>query len=278
MAAAATTSNRERLRSRRAYPFPAIASPSQEGDQKANREPLRLEIRVTPTKHKSETISNREKEPRFSPPVGEGVSLLPGLALGVGWNLAGARGPAAIENSNREGRRLETGAKQTKQRIRVSSNREKTAVSCRHFCYLEAASPKQKGEQKANRESLRLETRVTPTKQKPETISNREKRAVSHSHFCSLLIASSSQKGEQKANRESLRLETRVTPTKQNPETISNREETALFRFTMIRARRLARGRTAGGLPPKGWRTGKHRPLQIPDQRCAGGTLGLERL
>src|SRR5580700_10709511 len=93
MAAAATTSNRERLRSRRAYPFPAIASPSQEGDQKANREPLRLEIRVTPTKHKSETISNREKEPRFSPPVGEGG--LPPSRVGFGCRLEFSRSARA---------------------------------------------------------------------------------------------------------------------------------------------------------------------------------------
>src|SRR5271154_5539293 len=91
----------------------------------SNREALRLETHVTPTKQRPDPDSNREKEAWFS--VGEGVYLPPGLGLGVGWDLGGMRGTSDIQNSNREGRRLETGVKLTNQRIRVSSNREKEA-------------------------------------------------------------------------------------------------------------------------------------------------------
>jgi hypothetical protein len=93
-----------------------------------------------------------------------------------------------------------------------------------------AASPSQKGEQKANREPLRLETIATRTKQKPQPISNREKEPVFYPHFCSPNTASPSQKGEQKANREALRLETLVTHRKQKTGPTSNREKEALFR------------------------------------------------
>jgi hypothetical protein len=97
----------------------------------SNRESLRLEIDVTPTKQRPAPGSNREKEARFS--VGEGVYLPPGLGLGVawglgvGWDSGGMRGTSDIQNSNREGRRLEAGVKLTNQRIRVSSNRQKEA-------------------------------------------------------------------------------------------------------------------------------------------------------
>jgi len=100
----------------------------------SNRESLRLEIHVTPTKQRPDHLSNREKEAWFSAPVGEGVYLPPGLALGVGSALglglgvargfSATRGASDVQNSNREGRRLETGVTPTKQRIRVSSNRE----------------------------------------------------------------------------------------------------------------------------------------------------------
>jgi hypothetical protein len=94
----------------------------------SNREALRLETPSTQTKQSTDPHPNREKEAWFSAPVGEGVHHPPGLGLGVDWGLGRMRGSPDIQNSNREGRRLETDVNLTKQRIRVSSNREIEAV------------------------------------------------------------------------------------------------------------------------------------------------------
>jgi hypothetical protein len=93
-----------------------------------NREALRLEMPANQTKQTSQHRSHREKEAWFSPPVGEGVYLPPGLGLGVGWNLGGARRASDIQISNRESLRLETPATQTKQRTQPRSNREVEAL------------------------------------------------------------------------------------------------------------------------------------------------------
>src|ERR1700691_2795888 len=67
-------------------------------DRNSNREAIRLETAANQTKQRIGTCSNREKEARFSAPVGEGVYLPPGLGLGVGWNLGGMR--RASENTH----------------------------------------------------------------------------------------------------------------------------------------------------------------------------------
>ena len=161
-------------------------------DQISNREALRLETPATQTKRTAQPHSNREKEACFSPPVGEGVYLPLRLGLGVGWHLGGMRAASDSQNSNREGRRLESGVKQTKQRIRVSSNREKEACfpapvgeGVHHppglalgvnwdLAGMRAAS----NSQISNREALRLETLATQTKQRTQPRSNREKAEV----------------------------------------------------------------------------------------------------
>src|SRR5271154_3557291 len=79
---------------------------------------------VTQRKERVQFSSNRELEACFSPPVGEGVYLPPGLGLGVGWDLGGLRGASDSQNSNRECQRLETAVTRTKQRTPTSSNRE----------------------------------------------------------------------------------------------------------------------------------------------------------
>jgi hypothetical protein len=94
----------------------------------SNRESLRLEINVTPTKQTPDPDSNREKEARFSPPVGEGVYLPPGLGLGVVWDLRGMRGAPDIQNSNRECVRLEIAVNLRKQRTPITPNRELEAL------------------------------------------------------------------------------------------------------------------------------------------------------
>jgi hypothetical protein len=157
------------------HPIPHVTPRKQTiGPQLSNRESLRLEINATPTKQSPALRPNREKEAWFSAPVGEGVYLPPGFGLGVGWDLGGMR-DSGVQNSNREGRRLETGVKLPKQWIRVSSNRELEAVFFAPSSPSNPTPPGEKGEQKANRESLRLEINVTPTKQTPDLDSNREK-------------------------------------------------------------------------------------------------------
>jgi hypothetical protein len=54
--------------------------------QNSNRECERLETAVTQRKQRTPTGSNRELAAYFSPPVGEGVHLPPGLGFGVGWD------------------------------------------------------------------------------------------------------------------------------------------------------------------------------------------------
>jgi len=113
---------------------PIIPRPS--NAQNSNREALRRvraddsarrndEVTaVTQRKERVQFSSNRELEACFSPPVGEGVYLPPGLGLGVGWDLGGLRGASDSQNSNRECQRLETAVTRTKQRTPTSSNRE----------------------------------------------------------------------------------------------------------------------------------------------------------
>jgi hypothetical protein len=113
-----------RPRLSRRVPPAKLEIPRTPNHQNSNREFMRLEIHVTPTKQRPGLVSNRELEALFSAPVGEGVYLPPGLGLDVGRDLSGVRGASDVQNSNREGRRLETGVTPTKQRIRVSSNRE----------------------------------------------------------------------------------------------------------------------------------------------------------
>jgi len=102
---------------------------------------------------------------------------------------------STVQNSNREGIRLETAATQTKQRIGTCSNREKEAVffgPSREGCFSPPAfrprfSRRQRpakthihraaSDQNSNREGIRLETAVTQAKQRIGTCSNREKEA-----------------------------------------------------------------------------------------------------
>jgi hypothetical protein len=89
-----------------------------------------------------------------------------------------------IQNSNREGIRLETGVSGRKERIGVSSNREKGACSSNRVRADDSARRNidQLGRRtkvkNSNRESLRLEIDVTQTKQTPEPNSNREIEAL----------------------------------------------------------------------------------------------------
>jgi hypothetical protein len=107
-------SNREGAQSGRACPRAPIASPNQEGEQKANREPLRLETVVTRTKQTHDPISNREKVAVFYP------------------HFCSPNAPSPIQKgeqkANREPLRLEIAATQTKQRPGPISNREETPL------------------------------------------------------------------------------------------------------------------------------------------------------
>ena len=86
---APTISNREKGHPRCGHPSPAADLPNQKGEQKANRERLRLETIATRTKQKPQPISNRENAACFFSQVGEGVHLPPGLGLGVDWVSSG---------------------------------------------------------------------------------------------------------------------------------------------------------------------------------------------
>jgi hypothetical protein len=108
------TSNREKGHPRRGDPSPTMPSPIRKGEQKANREPLRLETIVTQTKQTLALRSNREKEALFyphfccqnaAPPIQKGE-----------------------QKANRESLRLETIATRTKQNPAPISNREKEAL------------------------------------------------------------------------------------------------------------------------------------------------------
>jgi hypothetical protein len=140
----------------------------EKGEQKANREPLRLETNVTHTKQTHELSSNREKVAVFHP-----AAPAPN---------APPRNQKGEQKANREWIRLEFIVTHRKQKPESISNREKVAVFHPANPAPEAAGRNQKGEQKANRESLRLEINVTHTKQKPDLISNREKDACFYYH------------------------------------------------------------------------------------------------
>jgi hypothetical protein len=209
-----------RRRQRSTYD-PEATSPARpnetKGEEKANREAIRLETPATPTKQRTALSSNREKEAWFSAPVGEGVYLPPGLGLGVGCDLGGMRGASDIKNSNREGRRLEAGVKLTKQRTQVSSNREKEAwfsdpsrggsfVSdppavrprrCRREPRAKIHIHPSRSHQKSNRKPNLLETHLTPTKYAIASPSNRKETAYSHHRNWKLARRKTPRKGEQ---------------------------------------------------------------------------------
>src|SRR5580704_19460310 len=86
----------------------------EKGEQKANREWIRLEFIVTHRKQKPESISNREKVAVFHPanPAPE----------------AAGRNQKGEQKANRESLRLETNVTHTKQKPDLISNREKEAV------------------------------------------------------------------------------------------------------------------------------------------------------
>jgi hypothetical protein len=89
-------------------------SPSQKGEQKANREPRRLETIATHTKQKAEPISNREKEAIFYPHF-----------CSPGVDVPSQEGE---QKANRERLRLETLVTHRKHKAGVASNREKEAL------------------------------------------------------------------------------------------------------------------------------------------------------
>jgi hypothetical protein len=111
--AAPTISNRKKGHPHRGDPSPATTLLSQKGEQKANRERLRLETVATRTKQMPEPISNREKEPVFSP-----RSCSPNTASPI---------QKGEQKANREALRLETAVNATKQKPDPTSNREKEA-------------------------------------------------------------------------------------------------------------------------------------------------------
>jgi hypothetical protein len=94
--------------------FFGMTSPRQKGEQKANRERLRLEINVTQTKQKPGLTSNREKEPVFYPHFSS-LNTAPPSQKGE-------------QKANRERLRLEINVTQTKQTPALHSNREKEAL------------------------------------------------------------------------------------------------------------------------------------------------------
>jgi len=126
--AAPTISNREKAHPYRRYPSPAIASPSQKGEQKADRERLRLETIATRTKQKPESISNREEEAYFFGPSTGGCFSPPAVRpRSTRLDPLRTRDPYP-KNSNRESLRLEINVTQTKQTTEHSSNREIEAL------------------------------------------------------------------------------------------------------------------------------------------------------
>ncbi len=147
------------------------------GEQKSNREAKRLETPATQTKHSIAPSPNREKEAWFSASVGEGVYLPPGLGLGVGCDLGGLRGASDVQDSNREGRRLETGVNLTKQSIQLSSNREKEAWffgPSRGGCFSPPAVRPRRG-----RREPHAEIQIHPT-QTPEESNRKPKLLQTH--------------------------------------------------------------------------------------------------
>jgi hypothetical protein len=94
--------------------FFGMTSPRQKGEQKANRERLRLEINVTQTKQKPGLTSNREKEPVFYPHFSS-LNTAPPSQKGE-------------QKANREPQRLETLVTHRKQNTGPTSNREKEAL------------------------------------------------------------------------------------------------------------------------------------------------------
>jgi hypothetical protein len=101
--------------------------------QNSNRECIRLETAVTQTRQRVRISSNREKEAWFFGPSRGGSFLSdppafrPRLCRREPMAKTHIHPAATDRNSNREGFRLETTATQTKQRIPISSNREKEA-------------------------------------------------------------------------------------------------------------------------------------------------------
>jgi hypothetical protein len=83
-------------------------------EQKANREPLRLEIDVTPTKQAPALHANREKEPVFYPHFCPPNTARPSQK--------------GEQKANREPLRLETLVTHRKQNTGPTSNREKEAL------------------------------------------------------------------------------------------------------------------------------------------------------
>jgi hypothetical protein len=157
-----------------------MTSPIQKGEQKANRESLRLETTATRTKQKPAVISNRELEPVFYP-----FLCPPNAASPI---------QKGEQKANRESLRLEIDLTQTKQTTEAHSNRELEALFSRPrrggslFSDPPAFRPRFSGQvpsakpqirpplrhENSNRESIRLEIVVTQTKQTTELHSNRE--------------------------------------------------------------------------------------------------------
>jgi hypothetical protein len=111
-----------------------MISPSQKGEQKANRESPRLETLVTQTKQRPALHSNRELEALFLGPS-RGGSLFsdpPAFRPRFSGQVPSAkpqiRPPLRHENSNRESIRLEIVVTQTKQTTELHSNRELEAL------------------------------------------------------------------------------------------------------------------------------------------------------
>jgi|SRR5580658_2598142 hypothetical protein len=102
--------------------------------QDSNRECIRLKTAVTQTKERMRTTSNREKEAPFFGPSRGGSFLSDPPAFRP--RLYGREPEAKVrshpspthQNPNRECIRLETAVTQTKQRIRITSNREKRSA------------------------------------------------------------------------------------------------------------------------------------------------------
>jgi hypothetical protein len=103
-------------------------------DQNSNRESLRLEINVTPTKQRPDPDSNREKEAPFFGPSRGGSFLSDPPAFRPRFRRRAPSAEPQIhparkhQNSNRESLRLEIKVTPTKQRPDPDSNREPEAL------------------------------------------------------------------------------------------------------------------------------------------------------
>jgi len=124
----APNSNRKRI-----HPTPLVTPTKQtKAPQISNRESLRLEIDVTPTKQRPDLDSNRELEACFYGPSRGGCFSPPAVRPRLRRRVPPAEPqihPAPNhQNSNRESLRLETHATTTKQRPDYCSNRELEAL------------------------------------------------------------------------------------------------------------------------------------------------------